>query len=400
MKRTLFIIAGLVIILLLIGVWAYFLFFGTPDPNGGVFTDFGFDSTNDPTIVATPPVIATPTVDVTSPERLRQLTTKPIAGFSEVQIATTTNPEVRYIEAGTGHIYSIDLTTGTEVRVSATTIPLANKGVITPNGQYVFIQSDTGGQDDVVIGIISTTSDELRNFAVSEPVTSFAATIENEILYTTPVGNQLLARVYNPQTSELRTIFTIPFRDATVSWNTSTAGPHVVYPHTTSRLEGYVYTYTNGVGVREASSGYGLSAVGSSDVILYSEQLSGEYRTFIQPVGTLEIKDAPLVIIPEKCTFSRNTPTVGVCGVALIDYSHLMPDPWYKGEITMNDSLWEINTISESANLLVSPETATGRQVDIVNPAFGLNDENLYFQNKRDQTLWVYEYNPLRRLTE
>jgi hypothetical protein len=69
-----------------------------------------------------------------------------------------------------------------------------------------------------------------------------------------------------------------------------------------------------------------------------------------------------------------------------------MPDPWYRGDVILNDSLWEYNTVSQSARLLVSPETATGRQVDLINPQFDSADNHFYFQNKVDDTLWLYEY--------
>ena len=79
----------------------------------------------------------------------------------------------------------------------------------------------------------------------------------------------------------------------------------------------------------------------------------------------------------------------------LTEFPYLMPDLWYKGEVQMNDSLWEYSVENESTSLLVSPENATGRQLDIVQPQFGINDANLYFQNKVDQTLWIYEYRPI-----
>lgn len=399
MKRNLFIIGGVGIICILIGVWSYFLFFSTPNPDGGVFANFNLGNTDDPTVVLpTEPVPTEPTVDVSSPELLRQLTTQPVAGFAEVQVSTGSVPEIRYIEAGTGHIYSIDLETGVEQRVSATTVPLTNTGVLTPNGAYALMQSGSGVGAEHIIGIISTTSDQLRNFAIPGTITSFAATTENTFLYTTPVGNELLARAYDPSTNSLEDLFRIPFRDATIAWGSSEAGPHYVYPHTTSRLEGYLYSYTDGAATREPASGYGFSAVGSSAGFIFSEIQDSEYTTFATNKETNQTDPAPLTLIPEKCAFSKTNPSVAVCGIALTDFSYQMPDPWYKGEVQMKDSLWTYNLGSQSTSLLISPENATGRQLDIVRPQFGINDNNFYFQNKADRTLWIYEYNPTTNL--
>ena len=394
MKRTLFIIGGLVIICLLAGIWAYFLFFGTPNPDGGVFANFNFGNTDDPTVIIEPePEPIAPVVDVTSPEQLRQLTTQPVAGFAEVMITASSIPEIRYIEAGTGHIYSIDLETGQEVRVSATTIPLTNTGALTPNGQFAMMQSGSGIGSEHVIGIISSTSDELRNFAIPGTITSFAATAENTFVYAAPAGNSLVVRAYNPSTNTVAELFQIPFRDATIAWGTTEAGPHYVYPHTTSRLEGYVYSYTDGIAVRESASGFGLSVVGSSAGYIFSEVQDGEYNTYTTNKSTGETDATPLTIIPEKCVFSQIDATSAICGIALTEYPFQMPDPWYKGEVRTSDNIWAYDLNDQSANLLVSPENVTGRQLDIISPQFGIGDTNLYFQNKIDQTLWTYEYN-------
>jgi len=397
MKRTLFIIGGLVIICLLAGIWAYFLFFGTPNPDGGIFANFDFGNTDDPTVVlpAIEPEPTQPLVDVTSPDRLRQLTTQPVAGFAEVMITASSTPEIRYIEAGTGHIYSIDLETGEEVRVSATTIPLTNTGALTPNGQFAMMQSGSGIGSEHVIGIISSTSDELRNFAIPGTITSFAATAENTFVYAAPAGNSLVVRAYNPSTNTVAELFQIPFRDATIAWGTTEAGPHYVYPQTTSRLEGYVYSYTDGIAARESASGFGLSVVGSSAGYIFSEVQNGEYNTYATNKSASETNATPLTIIPEKCVFAQTDPSVAICGIALTEFTYQMPDPWYKGEVRMNDDLWEYDIAIQNLRPLVSPENATGRQLDIIRPQFGIDDANLYFQNKIDQTLWIYEYNPL-----
>jgi len=401
MQRTVFIIAGIAIVCVLVGVWVYFLFFATPAEDGGVFANFNLGNTTDPSVIipAEPEPVVEPVVDVASPERLRQLTTQPVAGFAEVQLTASSTPEIRYIEAGTGHIYAIDLTTGVEARVSATTIPLTRAGALTPNGQFALLQSGSGLGAEFVIGALSPDSDQLRNFAIPQPITSFVATANNTFLYAVPEGNQLVAREYDPSTNTVQELFRVPFRDATVQWHHTAAGPHYVYPHTTSRLEGYVYSYLDGVATREPTSGYGLSAVGSSDGYIFSRVQNGEYNTFATNKTTGETNSAPLTIIPEKCAFTRTDATVAVCGIALTDYSHLMPDPWYQGQMRLDDDLWVYSVDEQSARLLVSPENATGRQLDIVHPQFGINDANLYFQNKVDQTLWVYEYNPTPTFT-
>jgi hypothetical protein len=79
------------------------------------------------------------------------------------------------------------------------------------------------------------------------------------------------------------------------------------------------------------------------------------------------------------------------CGYELTDYSYNYPDDWYRGTRSFNDRIWQLNLTTGSASQLVSPEKETGRQIDITNMNTGLDGKMLYFTNKNDNTLWLYE---------
>ena len=106
MKRTILIVSGVAVVLLLIGVWAYILFTGTTSETVS-FNDFGFGDTTDPTVLL-------PLIEETEPdpvaggqsERLRQLTTKPVVGFAEILPTSTTSPVVVYHVEPALDIYS------------------------------------------------------------------------------------------------------------------------------------------------------------------------------------------------------------------------------------------------------------------------------------------------------
>jgi|GEM_PF-814902 len=393
MKRTLLITGGIAVVLVLIGIWAYILFTGTTSENIS-FNDFGFGDTTDPTVILpdeeiVPEEVVAPT-DQT--ERLRQLTTTPVVGWSEIPVASTSDPVVRYVEAGTGHIYEINLMTEESERISATTIPLASQAAITPNGVYVLIQSDSGPRSTFTIGTLSSSSDRLNNFELNEVIVSFTATNENEFLLATEGVGELVVKKYNPQTSDISTLFTVPFIEATIAWHHTNAGPHIVYPKATRELEGYVYSYTNGQVTRVNATGFGLSAVGSIDNTIYSEVVNNVYSSYSLDNDELVANPTPLTFIPEKCQFTQSSGVIAICGADFAEAPTTMPDSWYRGDHTANDVIWEYNTQQQSARLLASPETATGRQIDLINPQFSSNDFNFYFQNKVDETLWVYEY--------
>jgi hypothetical protein len=393
MKRPLLIILGIVTVLILLGVWVYVLLNGTPS-NGGMFNDFDFGDTTDQTIQPPAPANTEPTVNLTSPDALRQLTTSPVAGFAEVQENASGTPRVQYVEAGTGHIFTIDLETGEEKRVSATTIGQTTRAAITPDGAHVMLQAGVGQATEFIIGTLATTSDELRNFALSDEVSAFAASGDNEFLYLSPDGNGTLAKAYNPKNNRTRVLFTIPFREVAIDWNQTAAGPHLVYPKAANRLEGFIFSYTNGVKTRLPISGFGLSAVGSNSTVLSSEFLNtGDYVTQSLTYTDQTATPLPISIIPEKCAFLPTQTNNAICGAPITEYNTTqLPDSWYRGDLVKGDSLWDVRTGFSSAILLSNITSTKGQTVDLINPQFTSSGERYYFQNKIDQTLWVYDF--------
>lgn len=126
-----------------------------------IFTNFSGLSSETPVEIFTPPEEAPPTVDVAT-TKLKQLTTKPVIGFRDFQ-ATTTEPKfVRYAEAGTGHIYQINLESGVEERLSNTTIINAGAAEFSPNGKYVAIRSGYTNQNEVILLELQPTGESIR----------------------------------------------------------------------------------------------------------------------------------------------------------------------------------------------------------------------------------------------
>lgn len=394
MKRPLLIILGIIVILILIGVWVYVLLTGSPENSDDLFADFGFGDTTDPTFVPQPvDEDIDPTVNVGGNDALRQLTIKPVAGYTEVQISTTSIPYVQYVEAGTGHIFTIDLDTGEETRVSATTIPVVTKAAITPNGSHVLMQTSDGADAEFIIGTLATSSDELGNFALREAVTSFAASVENELLYAAREGNNTVAKAYNPRTNSTRTLFTVPFRAVQIDWHHTARGPHVLYPAAASRLEGFAYTATDGLLERIPLSGFGFSAAGGSSFVLGSSVSSeGFYETYLYDQAAQTRQLLPISLVPEKCAKTNNDSGVMVCGVSQETYGTMMPDEWYQGDVVLSDELWTItNQPQVDTDFIVDLTFESGRTVDLINPLFNSTDERLYFQNRLDRTLWVFD---------
>ena len=395
MKRATFIIIGAIIVLILVAVWLYLLFFPAPADNGGMFANFGFGGTDETSYVEdTNTSVADTVVDTTSKERLRQLTTVPVLAYREVQMTASSTPQIYYVEAGTGHIFSINYETGQTTRLSATTIPVATKAALSPNGQFVMYRSgDTAGAE-YIVGNLATSSEKITTTVISENVVDFVIPNNNEILYSVQLQNSLVGKRYSLKTGAVSTLFTIPFREAAVAWGKSSDATHYVYPRATDQLQGFIYKIKGGVLTRLPISGYGVSAVGTDADLLYSSVVTTQTNRIYVSQG-LQIADyspaaVPFTVMPEKCTASSHGTYYCATQLNLESIPNL-PDDWYRGQVTFSDSVWEFNLETGSAYSLFDMRTLSGRDADIVNITPNNSQTRLYFTDRYNKLLWVYE---------
>lgn len=389
MKRPLFIIIGAVIVLVLLGVWVYILLFSNPTITTDSYTtiDLG-DTTSD----SYEPIQndEQPVVDVEGPERLRQLTSIPVVGYQEVVKSASSSPLVYYVAAGTGHIFALNLETGEEERISATTIPSSFKAVVTPNGSHVLVQSGSGAGSDFIIGTLSSTTDSLETGIIAEPIIDFSATADNTFLYAVKTNSTVIAKEYNPLSGVTKTLFTVPFREAVIDWGLTANATHYVYPKATNQLEGYVYAVEKGILNRIPAAGYGISASGNNSGVLYSKQEKGRYTTYLYTKETGETNNIFLSTIPEKCTALHTAISTLICGSGGELNNDQMPDVWYKGKVTFSDNLWSFDLESAVFTQLFDTTSETGRALEVAGIMSSLDDTRIYFTNSTTGNLWVF----------
>ena len=386
MQKKIIIIIGAVVILLLLSVWAYLLFFGTPKNTDEIFSNFDMNGTEENFVATT--TEDTPKVDI-SQSKLRQLTTKPVAGFNTITKQDGTS--ILYAEMGTGHIYSINTSSGEEKRISGTTVAGVNTAVISQNGDYVALGTKSNRGVSLNIGKISTSSNELLLKDFSTKVESFAITSSGtDLLYTTKDATGLSGHSYNFKSNTDKTIFTLPFHEAVIQWGNEANSTHYLYPKSTYLLEGYLYKVSNGKISRLPVSGYGLNALANDDIIAYSVNENSEIKNYIFNQKTQTTLPLSATILPEKCLIA-NVGYKVVCAWEPRSLPTEFPDQWYQGSLNFKDSIWNIYGDYSSVDLLVDTFGESGREIDIINIRLDDNEKAVYFINKNDNTLWMYE---------
>lgn len=382
MKKTLLISIGILILCIVIAVWTYLFIYGTPKNSAEVFTRFGVGGE---TVVPTTNEGAT--VDVKSEtnsgsvQKLKQLTTRPVAG------AGFTSSGIRYVEQGTGHIYEINLSTGSETIISGTTITQAFEAVFDGSAEYIAITSRTNDGARTVVGKLSQASSTFESgIALPNNATEVAfGNSTGTLFYVLKDTDGLSGYSYTVDTKSGTPLFAIPLRDVRVLWG----NPVYVYTTPTREQEGYVYTVIKNDLGYVATGGYGLTGISyPGGAVLTSLKNSKAESTFYKKNGTSFTSTIPLM--REKCVFNSNTESL-YCATPGSLTDGVFPDDWYKGVISYSDVLWSVDTTDGSAKLLSDLLSQSGRQIDIAHIGTDTEGKNIYFINKNDNTLWIFD---------
>jgi hypothetical protein len=389
MKQTYLIIGASITIVLLICIWAYLLIYGTPKPVENFFTDFSFSGSGE-VIDDIPfiPLVDENIVDVADISPLRQLTTRPVIGFGE---KIENNESIMlYAEAGIGHVYAINLNTGTETRLSNITIINSQSAQFSPDGQYVAIRSGYGSQNTIKLLTLAGENSATEE-TLSQSIVDFTFSDSNELLFTEYTNSGLIGRSLNPISKVVRNIFSVPFQSATIAWNTDGTAPHYVYPKSSTKLPGFLYSLKSGAVTRIDASGYGLNALANSKYIVYTRTVGQGVQSRTISLNSSESLALTVIAEPSKCVISKKDTDAMYCGYEKQTLRTEFPDNWYKGSVSFSDSLWEVSLSQGYSSQLINPATAVGREIDIINIDISTDGGVLYFNNKNDNTLWLYE---------
>jgi hypothetical protein len=384
MKKKIFITLGVILTLLIVGVWAYLFTFGTPKDSAEIFANFGLGGGGED-VTPLPESATIDTADTTTagaPQALKQLTTRPVAGA----VFTNAGDGVRYVEQGTGHVYSIDLVSGVETLISGTTLPGTREALFSKNGELVAITLFDGSKLKTLVGEIG--KDGTQNFSgVALPQGAseiYFSNATNTLMYALKGTSGTSGYSYNTKKETGTQLFSIPLRDIHVLWE---GNQIYVYTVPTGDQIGYLYKIVKNDLMYVTEGGEGLlGSLFNNNPIVTKTTESGLMSSAITPQGETLL---PIVTIPEKCISSE---AFLYCATPRdLGNTQAFPDNWYKGVVSYSDTLWEINVADGEATALSNFELESGRQIDVSKIGISEDETRLYFINKNDNALWMFD---------
>jgi hypothetical protein len=298
---------------------------------------------------------------------------------------------VRFIERETGHIFDINTETLQRSRISNTTIPRTDsvfwgEDLNNPIYQYLGDDGDTVETFVGTINISTSTEAGLDGFFLERNITSLTREPSGDELFYMTNSNGF---IYNSQTKVGRSVYLFGLKSLLAQWiNPSliliTTKPSYVSP-------GYIFTLNPNSGslktVLRGIPGASASASPDGNFILYSSSSGNFFSTFLFDVASGESTSFPLKTLPEKCAWSYTSNAV-YCAVPN-QLPKNMPDEWYQGVVSFEDSLWRINIETLETTLILSDEDFVSGPLDAINLTIDEENEKLLFINKYNSSFWM-----------
>jgi hypothetical protein len=325
---------------------------------------------------------------------LYRLSKEPVAGA--VAINRNGQTIIRYVERATGHIIEVNPATLETKAITNQTIPKIYSAKFRPDGSAVLYRSLKDGSDVVENTSLTLTLPKATStdgiYGVS------AAALRGDIGSVTVIGSTLYYVLKDSKNisssnftgSQIKTLFSSGFSE----WTLTPAGNNlVIFTKPTASAVGYAYTLSVNGGTPTKILGPLLGLVvlpnSSGSRILYSYTDNGLAKTKVNNSQGNTISEISPATIAEKCVWSTKNQDRLICASPANNIGNYEPDNWYQGTTSFSDRIWLFNTANQVAQILVEPKIAFNIDLDAIEPKLSINEDYLYFINKRDLTLWV-----------
>ncbi len=407
MQRKYFIIVAVVIVLLGLGVVAYFYFSDSagievaPSANNNANLPIVDEAAQIPpaeTAGTNTDTVSTISQNTSSPSpvaRLVQISEGPVVSGMVVvnkTVATSSPVEtsVSYIERQSGNVYSYSMTTGTRTRTNNKTVPGIQSAVWLPNASTTFVRY-LSGENLSTINSYALRADGSEGFFLPQNLSDIAVSSTSLLTLVSGV-NGSIASISRTDGTQIKEIFTTPLSSLRVSF--AGKNQYVAYTKPSARLTGNVFIVDSaGRFSRIAGPLNGLLARASPSGkwVLVSYSIAGTMQMNLVNATTGESIPLPVATIADKCVWTADDSAV-YCGVPVSPSPNFnYPDDWYQGAVSFSDRIWKIDVAGRYAQFVLDfSKEKDGEGLDATALAIDQLNTVLVFVNKKDGSLWSY----------
>lgn len=404
MNRRILVILASIIVLVGLGVGAYFLFFSGPTLSVGVpGNPFGSSGDREPSNLLTPdgePIQGAGTVvapkliritDVPVAKGAVALYIPPVIAATTTEQSTPEDTEVRFIERQSGNVYAFRVHDRLLTRLSNRTLPGIQDASWTADGSIAFARYLTRVADGTErIDTYALPAAGGEGYFLEQGLGAVAVSGTSTVFALLPSSTGSIGSLTNLDGTNTRTLFSSALSRLSVAFSGSNL---VATTKASSGLDGYSFlvSRTDGSFTRLLGPLRALTTLPNPEgtSVLYS--YADSTRTYLQVLDTASrtATALPLATLAEKCAWAPGG-RVLYCAVPTA-LSGNLPDDWYQGARTFSDRIWRIDLNTRLATLIVDPGQVADVAIDAVALTIDSQADALVFTNKKDGTLWVYD---------
>lgn len=325
-----------------------------------------------------------------------QGTQKLVRISGEPVVGATTIPrdgKVKYFKKSSGHLFQNAYDGSREERISNVTIPAILDVQWSDSKNAVALSYYDGGALKRYYFQYTGTTTKSSGFLPDSIDTLAMSDDEDKIIYSAPVGAEYAIVTALPDNSGRKTIFSTKVADFEVVWPDKNIVS--LKTKTSAFAESHLFTLNpaNGSFVKILGDMYGFDVLWSPDAkrFLYSQTRveGGGLTLSVYNRTSGQSRALDFATLPEKCLWSERETEVLYCAIPQSMPERRLPDDWWLGRISFDDSIWKINTQTGAKQQLMSVYA-----VDAVKIFISPDEQYLFFINKKDDSLWSLRLKP------
>jgi len=409
-KKTIYISTGIVLLVALsVGTFLWLRPASSTNTTNTVDTPFG---EGDGTSVSTSNNSETNTAPTltgqsnTPVSGLQKISVAPISGATVFSQGSTTL--VRYMDKATGNMYEFNATNNTTKRISNTTLPKISEVFWGYQQNTVFARAIKDGVLQTFVGSIATSSassteSRLEGSYLSNNIFSFSVSPnKDKTFFLLPEQGGTTGYLADSKGLQAKTLWKFPSTEWIASWPKN----DTIFLNTKASFmsEGYLYALNVKTGGMSPVLGHiqGLTTLVSPDgtYVLYSQSENNNISSHLLNTKTSQDTALAFTTLPEKCSWI--TVIKFICGVPSTTQNSPLPDSWYMGTTSFNDSLQALDVVvlpGENNNNIDGSfdlKAIAGLDIDVIHPQVSPDGTLLIFENKKDFSLWILPLSALR----
>lgn len=399
MTKTSYIIAGVVGLVVLLGLGLFFFRSSPQATSTQTSTGLRVANTVSTNTSSNNSSNGTQVIGGTSArqQKIFKIADGPVTGATFVQITHPTTTLARYVMADNGHIFDLPLDSpGSVARaVSNTTIPGSVQSAWGKNGTAIILQY----LDGTTIKTLSLTTPQLATSSAQatqihffpDNIVSIALSPDGaQAAYLLKNSGGIDGYTSNTDASASKKLFSLALSQVLLLW----PAQNTLLLQTKSAVDvpGIVFSIdTKSGAIMPLLYATGITAIADRTFahLVYRTDTTGVVSSYVRDIkkGTeLGLSFDP---IPEKCVWSSAATNTLYCAAPLTAVPSNYLDLWHAGSASLADTLFSYNLATGAVKILTVPgSTDGGVASDISEMALSADEHYLLFVTKGDRSVW------------